>query len=101
MGKASGAPNKILQARGSTSKIGVTANIEVGTTTKNTREIDAFIANWLSTYPFYHIHGANCQLFAADFAIFLCGPAVTAKMPVNDHNKVMSIIRTGVVLGAT
>jgi len=60
-------------------------------------EVHAFVDEWLQENERYDIHGANCQIFARDFAVFLCGPGVLASLPPTDHEAAFSFVGRSVV----
>jgi len=84
-----GTKNCVLRGSGSRTRSGVIEWVEIGTTSQRANERHTYIESWLQSHPDYNVHGDNCQLFVNDFAVWLCGPEISSKLPHYDHLKLL------------
>ena len=71
----------ILFSKGDTSEKGAELTNYMGLTNRTDEEIDLFNENWKSDHPNYRFTSDNCQKYAADLIVFLCGMDAAKNLP--------------------
>ena len=71
----------ILLSKGDTSLKGAELTNYMGLTNRTDDEIDSFNEKWKLNHPNYHFTSDNCQKYAADLIIFLCGLEAAKNLP--------------------
>ena len=71
----------ILLSKGDTSEKGAELTNYMGLTNRTDEEIGLFNENWKSDHPNYRFTSDNCQKYAADLIVFLCGTDAAKNLP--------------------
>ena len=71
----------ILLSKGDTSLKGAELTNYMGLTNRTDEEIDSFNEQWKFDHPNYHFTSDNCQKYAADLIVFLCGLDAAKNLP--------------------
>ena len=71
----------ILLSKGDTSEKGAELTNYMGLTNRTDAEIELFNENWKSDHPNYRFTSDNCQKYAADLIVFLCGMDSAKNLP--------------------
>jgi len=71
----------ILLSKGVTSEKGAELTSYMGLTNRTDEEIDFLNENWKSNHPNYRFTSDNCQKYAADLIVFLCGIDAAKNLP--------------------
>ena len=71
----------ILLSKGDTSLKGAELTNYMGLTNRTDDEIDSFNEQWKFDHPNYHFTSDNCQKYAADLIVFLCGLDAAKNLP--------------------
>ena len=71
----------ILFSKGDTSEKGAELTNYMGLTNRTDEEIELFNENWKSDHPNYRFTSDNCQKYAADLIVFLCGMDAAKNLP--------------------
>ena len=71
----------ILSSKGDTSLKGAELTNYMGLTNRTDEEIDSFNEDWKLNHPNYHFTSDNCQKYAADLIVFLCGMEAAKNLP--------------------
>ena len=71
----------ILLSEGDTSSKGAQPTNYMGLTNRTDNEIDFFNEEWRSNHPNYRFTSDNCQKYAADLIVYLCGPDAAKNLP--------------------
>ena len=71
----------ILLSEGDTSLRGAELTNYMGLTNRTDDEIDFFNVKWKSNHPNYRLTSDNCQKYAADLIVFLCGVDAAKHLP--------------------
>ena len=75
------ATTNILLSQGGKSHKGAEPTINIGLTNRTDNEIDLFNEQWKKEHPNYRVTSDNCQKYAADLIVFLCGPEAAKNLP--------------------
>jgi len=71
----------ILLSKGDISLKGAELTNYMGLTNRTDEEIDSFNEQWKFDHPNYHFTSDNCQKYAADLIVFLCGMDAAKNLP--------------------
>jgi len=75
------ATTNIISSEGGTSIRGAEPTDYMGLTNKTDSEIYEFNDAWKKEHPNYRLTSDNCQRYAADLIVFLCGPEAAESLP--------------------
>ena len=94
----------ILLSQGDTSMKGAELTNYMGLTNRTDAEINAFNDEWKLKHPNYRLTSDNCQKYAADLIVFLCGPDSTKSLPWQEGAVVQTSIYSSllaIIIGFT
>jgi hypothetical protein len=76
----------------------------MGLTNRTDEEINSFNEEWKINHPNYRLTSDNCQKYAADLIVFLCGPDATKNLPWQEGTVVQTSIYSSllaIIIGFT
>ena len=94
----------ILWSQGEISLKGAELTKYMGLTNRTDAEINAFNEEWKLNHPNYRLTSDNCQKYAADLIVFLCGSDATKSLPWQEGAVVQTSIYSSllaVIIGFT
>ena len=94
----------ILLSQGDTSLKGAELTNYMGLTNRTDAEINVFNDDWKLNHPNYRLTSDNCQKYAADLIVFLCGSDATKSLPWQEGAVVQTSIYSSllaIIIGFT
>ena len=91
------ATTNIILSTGGVSIKGAEPTNYMGLTNRTDPEIQLFNEQWKEEHPNYRLTSDNCQKYASDLIVFLCGPDATRNLPWQEGQIVQTFTFTSLL----